>query len=252
MKKPWVLSYPFSAQRRLWSDWADGQADLRSEDSDRTGWMPRLIRVFAGRTLILLVLSCRGSLMLKSITSRTGGFPWRYSALPSYLIDSAQDEWHNPDGLINNNKYLDLPSSLWSLLPCSKEMGKNNERKERQDTRSVVSGKQGPWQLSFELRHDKTNKTSVRPAKTQISLGIRTVWSRVFAVRMKKPWVLSYPLSAQRRLWSDWVNAQSDLSLRWAHTHFVGFVMSSLICVCSDCTEIRKASGAISAIYFRF
>ena len=30
---------------------------------------------------------------------------------------------------------------------------------------------------SFEPRHDKTNKMSVRPAKTQISLGIRPVWS---------------------------------------------------------------------------
>ena len=29
----------------------------------------------------------------------------------------------------------------------------------------------------FEPRHDKTNKMSVRPAKTQISLGIRLVWS---------------------------------------------------------------------------
>ena len=28
-----------------------------SEDSDQTVWMPRLIRVFAGRTAILLVLS---------------------------------------------------------------------------------------------------------------------------------------------------------------------------------------------------
>ena len=37
---------------------------------------------------------------------------------------------------------------------------------------------------------------------------------RVFAVRMKKAWVLSYPLSAQRRLWSDWADAQADLSLR--------------------------------------
>ena len=27
----------------------------------------------------------------------------------------------------------------------------------------------------------------------------------VFALRMKKAWALSYPLSAQRRLWSDWV-----------------------------------------------
>ena len=32
-----------------------------SKDSDQTGQMPRLIWVFAGRTAILLVLSCRGS-----------------------------------------------------------------------------------------------------------------------------------------------------------------------------------------------
>ena len=32
-----------------------------SEDSDQTGQMPRLIRVFAGRTVTSLVLSCRGS-----------------------------------------------------------------------------------------------------------------------------------------------------------------------------------------------
>ena len=38
---------------------------------------------------------------------------------------------------------------------------------------------------------------------------------RVFAVHMKKAWVLSY--------------AQADLSLCWAHSHFVGFVMSRLI-----------------------
>ena len=34
---------------------------VHSEDSDQTGRMPRLIWVFAGRTLTLLVLSCRGS-----------------------------------------------------------------------------------------------------------------------------------------------------------------------------------------------
>ena len=80
---------------------------------------------------------------------------------------------------------------------------------------------------TIEPRHDKTNKVSVRPAKTQISLGIHPVWS-VFAVRMKKPWVLTYPMSAQRRLWSDWADAQADLNLRWVHTHFVGFVMRRL------------------------
>ena len=51
---------------------------------------------------------------------------------------------------------------------------------------------------------------------------------RVLAVRMKTVWVLSYTLSASRSLWSDWADAQADLSLRWAHTHFVGFVMSRL------------------------
>ena len=66
---------------------------------------------------------------------------------------------------------------------------------------------------------------------------------RVFAVRMKKAWVLNYPLSTQRRLWSDWADAQADLSLhwadaqvdlslRWAHSHFVGFVMRRFKCCC--------------------
>ena len=35
-----------------------------SKDADQTGRMPRLIWVFAGRTLILLVLSCRGSYVI--------------------------------------------------------------------------------------------------------------------------------------------------------------------------------------------
>ena len=74
----------------------------------------------------------------------------------------------------------------------------------------------------------KPTKWHMHPAKTQISLGIHPVWW-VFAVRMKKAWALSYPLSAQRRLWSDWADAQADLSLCWAHIHFVGFVMLRLI-----------------------
>ena len=38
---------------------------VHSEDSDQTGWMPRLIWVLAGCTVILLVLSRGGSIMLK-------------------------------------------------------------------------------------------------------------------------------------------------------------------------------------------
>ena len=37
-----------------------------SEDSDQTGWMHRLIWVFAGHTLILLALSCRGSYIIST------------------------------------------------------------------------------------------------------------------------------------------------------------------------------------------
>ena len=40
-----------------------------SEDSDQTGWMPRLIWVFIGRTLILLVLSCRGSFIERRLAN---------------------------------------------------------------------------------------------------------------------------------------------------------------------------------------
>ena len=36
-------------------------------------------------------------------------------------------------------------------------------------------------------------------------------------------WALSYPLSTQRRLWSDWADVQADLSTRWAQSHFVDF-----------------------------
>ena len=75
MTKPTKWVY---AQRRLRSAWASAQSDqsslsawrklgslathwAHSEDSDQTGLMPRLSWIFAGRTLTLLVLSCRGS-----------------------------------------------------------------------------------------------------------------------------------------------------------------------------------------------
>ena len=56
-----------------------------------------------------------------------------------------------------------------------------------------------------EPPRDKTNKVSVRPAKTQISLG---------GLRLAKTQI-SLGLA--------------DLSLRWAHNHIVGFVMRQLI-----------------------
>ena len=68
----------------------------------------------------------------------------------------------------------------------------------------------------------------VHPAKTHISLGIRPVWSES---SLCTQWVAKDPsfLHADSEDWSDWVDAQADLSLRWAHSHFVGFVKSRLI-----------------------
>ena len=77
----------------------------------------------------------------------------------------------------------------------------------------------------IEPRHDKTNKLTSVPSEDSEQSGHPPSLIRVFAVRMKKAWVLSYPLSTQRRHWLDWADAQADLSLRWAHSHFVGFVM---------------------------
>ena len=71
--------------------------------------------------------------------------------------------------------------------------------------------------VSFEPPRDKTNKMACAPREDSDQPGHLPSLIWVFAVCMKKAWVLSYPLSAQRRLWSDWADAQSDLSLRWAH-----------------------------------
>ena len=87
-----------------------------------------------------------------------------------------------------------------------------------------------PWSFVNEPPQDKTNKTACAPSEDSDQPGHPPSLIRVFAFRMKKAWVLSYPLSAQRRLWSDSADAQADLSLRWAHSHFVGFVMRRLNC----------------------
>ena len=91
--------------------------------------------------------------------------------------------------------------------------------------------------LILEPPHDKTSKVSVRPAKTRNPPSL----IRVFAVRMKEPWFLSYPLSAQRRLWSDWADAQADLSLPWVHT--ILLVLSwggSFLVSVKDCIKLQE------------
>ena len=98
-----------------------------------------------------------------------------------------------------------------------------------------------PAEYLFQPSHDKTNKMTVHPAKTQISLGIRPVSSKtqislgIHPVLSLSPlcaqWVAKDPsfLHTDSEDWWDWTDAQADLSLWWVHCHFVGFVMSWLV-----------------------
>ena len=75
--------------------------------------------------------------------------------------------------------------------------------------------------LAFEPLHDKTNIMTCASSEDSDRPGHPPSLIRVFAVRLKKPKVLSYPLSAQRRLWMPrliWVFAGRTC-------HFVGFGM---------------------------
>ena len=54
--------------------------------------------------------------------------------------------------------------------------------------------------LQYEPRHDKTNKLACAPSEDSDQPGHPPSLIRVFTVRMKKALVLTYPLSAQRRL----------------------------------------------------
>ena len=80
------------------------------------------------------------------------------------------------------------------------------------------------------LSHSMTKPTKlpVCPAKTQISLGIRPIWSESSLSAWRKLGSLATHW-VQSEDWSEWADAQADPSLHWAHRHFVGFVMLWLI-----------------------
>ena len=67
---------------------------------------------------------------------------------------------------------------------------------------------------------------------------------RVFAVRMKKAWVLSYPMSAERRLWSDRAKAGSSLGAQL----FCWFCHEGLLCrvLCRAWFLLKKVIFAIA------
>ena len=82
-----------------------------------------------------------------------------------------------------------------------------------------------PSQHRYEPTTNKANTMACAPSEDPDQPGHPPSLIRVFAVRLKTARILIYPLSAQRRLWSDWADAsaQSDQSLRCAHIPFCWF-----------------------------
>ena len=86
-----------------------------------------------------------------------------------------------------------------------------------------------------ELKKKTTTKWHVRPAKTQMSLGIRPVWSESSLSAWRKLSSLATQW-APNEDWSDWADAESSLSIllvlswggsnhkkvsRWSHAMFL-------------------------------
>ena len=101
---------------------------------------------------------------------------------------------------------------------------------------AIRNGFWSGFNMKIKPRHDKPNKMICAPSEDSDQPGHPPSLIRVSAVRLKQTWALNYTFSAQRRLWSDWVDAQADLrlwsdraddqadlSLRWAQKSFCWF-----------------------------
>ena len=101
---------------------------------------------------------------------------------------------------------------------------------------AIRSGFWSGFNMKIEPQHYKTNQMICAPSEDSDQPGHLPSLIGVSAVRLKQTWALSYPVSVQRRLWSDWVDAQADLrlwsdwadaqadlSLRWAQKSFCWF-----------------------------
>ena len=129
----------------------------------------------------------------------------------------------NQGQVTKKNKY-----NLTVFLSCSKVICPTNERGFWKINRLVQLGylKKIVGKVpSHEPPHDKTNKMTVRPGKTQISLGICPVFAGC-SVDSLGPELSS---CWQRRLWSDWADAQTDWSLHPVWSVFAGRTLILLV-----------------------
>ena len=89
--------------------------------------------------------------------------------------------------------------------------------------------------ITFEPPHDKTNKLTMHPAKTQISLGMCPIWSESL---LCSQWVAEDPVFLHADCEdSDQTGRMSRLIWVFGRTcNFVGFVMRRFSFVQKECT----------------
>ena len=168
-----------------------------NEDSDQTGRMPRLIWVFAGRTgqfsgFVLLPVRLKYERKMQKC---------RNCSLSRTLSFSSYVKWEYHQVPV---EFLALEYSGWHR---------------HQDLASHLSP---PTMVNIKT---KPTKWPVCPAKTQISLGIRPVWSEPLLSTWRNLWSLATYLThsgdSDQTVWMRrliWV-------LAGCRGHFVGFVV---------------------------
>ena len=87
-----------------------------------------------------------------------------------------------------------------------------------------------------EPQHDKTTKMTCEPSEISDQPGHPPILIRIFTMRSNGSYGPNLSSCGQRRLWSNWADAQTDLSLRWAHIPYCWFChdVAHLICFSGD------------------
>ena len=116
--------------------------------------------------------------------------------------------------------YINIPSQ-YDIVSMAKGLGSTQNVKNVM--KYVCAAYVDPRKKHFEPLHDKISKMTFVPSEDADQPGHPPSLIRVFAVRSLGSLGPSFASGGQRWLWSDWADAQADLSLRWAHRSFCWF-----------------------------
>ena len=153
-----------------------------------------------------------------AITQTHKGAVWSASTLFAILSASCMVKTHSSNFMIITETCLGVPN-VWLLR-----------------------------HTSSKPPYDKTNKMACMPSEDSNQPGHQPSLIRVLAVTMKKAWVLSYPLSAQWRLWSNWASAGRTvilLVLSWSGSIILKSVNKLLLALTKTRTKpITTCNGS--------